>query len=191
MSWAGEHNAVDGLRDAWTRWTSLVELFARRRRARLQVNPKTYEAAHTEVVETCRVLASMVEGEEQEYFQNLEKLAGPWVSPQSFRIPEREILSDLLRQCRKVQRELGGRYLVLPDLRAPGRLLLTLTGFAAFTLVFWTAGNAWSPIFQHGRSWKEAVEVCRQRTQYVHHILVPGIAVVTVSSLLVWRSAKV
>jgi hypothetical protein len=191
MSWAGEHNALEDLRDMWTRWTSFVELFARRRRTRLRVDAQAYGTAHTEVVEACRTLASMVEGEEQAYFQGLEKLAGPWVSPQSFRLPEREILSDLLRQCRKVQRELGGRHLVLPDLRTPLRLLLSLTAFAAFMLCFWTAGSAWSPILQQGRSWKEAYHMCVDRTRYVHHILIPGMIVVSVSSVMVWKSAKV
>jgi hypothetical protein len=190
MSWTGESNAVDHLLDQWTRWTTLVELFVKRRRARLRVKPEVYEAAHTEVVESCHLLASMVEDEEKQFFHDLERLASPWTSIKSFRVPEREILVDLLRQCRKVERQLGRRHLTLPNLRGPTRLILMATAMAAFMLVFWTAGQAWAPFLQSGRTWKEAYIMCVARTRYVHHILFPGMVVVTVSSFLVWRTQK-
>lgn len=191
MSWVGESNAIEELRDHWVHWTSLVELFVRRRRARHKVSAEAYEQAHAQVVQSCRWMVSMVDDDEKTYFRGLEELAAPWVSPSSFRMHDREILGNLLHRCRRVERELGARRLVLPDLHKPTRLVLSLMAFLAFMFVFWTAGAAWSPILQRGRTWSDAVAICVHRTRYVHHILIPGILVVTASSYVVARSARV
>jgi hypothetical protein len=178
MNWRGESNAIAELKSYWHQWTTIVELFARRRRGRKRVDFEDYTALHNELIQTCQALENMVDADEKPYFRSLEQLALPWVAPSSFRIAEREILSDLLTQCRRIERELGCR------------LFLTAAACVAFLLVFWTVGTAWAPMLQRGRTWSDAVKLCIERTRYVHHILIPGILVVSASSYIVSKTAR-
>ena len=114
----GGSNAVGELRTLWRRWTRIVGLFARRQRARRFVDPQKYDALHKDLVDACSSLAGMVDETDRMYLQGLEQLVLPWVSTQSFRQADRDILADLFNRCRQVDRDLGGRLLSMPDWRS-------------------------------------------------------------------------
>lgn len=190
MSWTGESNAITELRAHWHEWTRIVGLFARRRRARRSVDARGYAELQAELVGACRSLEEMADAEDKPYFRSLEQLAGPWVSIQSFRATDREILEGLFRRCLIVERELGGRTWSLPDLRRPVRVFFSLTATAAAIFLLWTAGQAWSPILEQGRSWSDAVRICMERTAYVHNLLIPALIVVCTSSYMISRTAR-
>ncbi|HEV3163040.1 MAG TPA: hypothetical protein VGZ22_03285 [Isosphaeraceae bacterium] len=190
MARQGESDPGAELKELWEEWTSVVELFARRRRARRNVDPREYEALHKALGESLHSLVETADQEEKAYFQNLEHLALPWVSPQSFRTTDRGILEDVLRRCRQVEQELGGRSWVLPDLRRPTRLFFSLTACAAAMFFLWTALRAWAPILDQGRTWSEAFRLCMQRTSYVHNLLLPAVIVVFTSSFVISRTAR-
>src|SRR5579864_7654788 len=182
-------SAVAELRRYWEQWTSIVELFARQRRTRKHVDPEVYEAVYNDVLHACRSIASMLDGEEQVYFQDLEQLALPWVSTKSFEHTDRDILSDLLTRCRRAERELGGRARAFLDFHEAVRFLLSVTVAAGLIFLFWTTARAWMPILDHNQNWTEAVRISIDRTRYVHHLIIPGVLVVTVSSFMVSRTA--
>src|SRR5438445_10831496 len=156
MSRRGGSNALDDLKGSWSRWTGIVELFARRRRARRSVDPQAYAALHNELIEACRSIGSMVDEQDRAYFSNLEHLVLPWVTTKSFVAADREILGDLLSHCKQVDRELSGRTWSLPDWRRPARLLSKLTIAAGILFLFWTAGQALVPIVDQGRTLSES-----------------------------------
>src|SRR5689334_13884777 len=106
MSWVGESNAISELRALWHQWTRIVGLFAKRRRARRGVDSRTYAAIHAELTEACRSLADLADQEDKAYFLGLEQFAAPWVSIQSLRATDREILEGLFRRCLEIEREL-------------------------------------------------------------------------------------
>src|SRR5260370_40612802 len=109
MRLRGGSNAIGDLCNHWQRWTRIVELFAKRKRGYRRFDPAWYTDVHDELLETCRSLAEMVDAEERVYFQDLEHLVVPWVSPKSFEVADRQILDDLLHHCHEIERELGGR----------------------------------------------------------------------------------
>src|SRR5689334_19290662 len=106
MARRGELNAISELRTYWRRWLRIVELFAHRRRARKWIDPRSYELLHFNLVEACHSLAEMADADERAYFSNLEHLALPWVTLQSFQSSDRELLEDLLTRCLQAENEL-------------------------------------------------------------------------------------
>jgi hypothetical protein len=175
-------NAVDELRQHWQQWAHVVELFAKRRRARRRVDEHAYTEIHQELLGACRSISEMVEAEERAYFEKLEHLALPWVSPKSFLLADRQLLGDLLIQCRQIERDLGGRAWRLPDAGAPMRLVFMATALLAGLMLLDSAGHAWLPIFKEGRSWSQAIQMLLEHTRYVHYLLTPALIVVIVSS---------
>jgi hypothetical protein len=96
------------LREKWSRWTGIVALFARRRLARRRVDPGAYAALRNDLIAACRSLAESDE-ERRPYYNSLEDLIRPWLSPRVLARADGEILSTLLQRCRAAQRELSGR----------------------------------------------------------------------------------
>jgi hypothetical protein len=190
MRQRGGSNAIAELRWYWRRWTNVVELFARSRRARKKVDPQNYEAIHADLIEACRAISSLVDDEDRAYFEKLEHIALPWVSTRSFEHTNREVLSELYTRCRQVERELGGRRLTSPTLHHPLRVVLTAAATAGVVLLIWNAGAASLPIFDHHQSWWETLVMCIDQTRYVRHLIIPGVIVVTVSSFVISRTAR-
>jgi hypothetical protein len=92
----------------WSRWTALVELFARRDRRRHSVDPAVYYILHHDLVTACQALAATGDGVARTYYENLETLARPWFTCRVLEQADREILLDLLLRCQAIQHELVG-----------------------------------------------------------------------------------
>jgi hypothetical protein len=98
------------VRDHWSRWTAIVELFARRRRSRRRLDPGAYTTLRNELIAACRSLAETErDGELRSYYTALEDTVRPWLSLRVLARTDREILFTLLSRCREVERELTGR----------------------------------------------------------------------------------
>src|SRR4051812_4508289 len=109
MSDRSRASGSEALRDCWRRWTVIVDLFARGRPARRRVDPAVYNTLHRELLTTCRSLADSAGEESRAYYERLEELARPWLSPKTLAHADREILDGLLARCRAVEAELGGQ----------------------------------------------------------------------------------
>src|SRR5262245_14730724 len=107
MTTAVKRTGVDDLRRCWRRWTAVVELFARRRGARRRIDRREYESLHAELLATCRALATDGEETERRFYEDLEMLAQPWLSPYILEQADREILFDLFHRCFEIGRQLG------------------------------------------------------------------------------------
>ncbi len=94
------------LREAWRRWTRVVEAFAKGS-ARAGVSTEAYKLLHTQLLEVCRAQAEAAEGPQRAAFQRLEAIAEPWLTPQSLGAADRQTLVSLLERCRQVEREMG------------------------------------------------------------------------------------
>jgi hypothetical protein len=188
MGWRGASGAVDELKAHWRSWTSIVSLFARRKRGRRRVEHEAYVELHAALINCCHSLANMFDGEEKAYFQGLEQIARPWVDPQSFRAADREILDDLLKVCRKAERELGNWRWSLPNLPL-GRATVVAATLATLYVALWVTDLAWASFFRMGTSWTESLWIYIGRTGYYQYLFIPAVVVVAVSSYVVSRSA--
>jgi hypothetical protein len=97
------------LRRCWGRWTRVVDLFARRKRARKQVDEQEYVKLHHELVQKCRLMADSVNDEDSSFYRYLEELAEPWLHLSVLERAERDILFDLLVRSRQAKDRLRGR----------------------------------------------------------------------------------
>src|SRR4051794_31796911 len=96
MRRGGETPEYAALRDRWRRWTEVVELFARRRRARHRVDPRSYRALHAGVIESCRSASATADGPRRALCRDLENLAQPWLTTGALARADRDLLLDLL-----------------------------------------------------------------------------------------------
>src|SRR4051794_38600307 len=83
----GRPRAPATLRKRWARWAAIVELFARRSRARRHVDPAAYQVLHRELIDACRALAESADEDGRAYYRGLEWIVAPWLSPGRWRRP--------------------------------------------------------------------------------------------------------
>jgi hypothetical protein len=72
------------------------------------------------LVETCRVRAATNQGPNREFYQRLEDLVLPWLTPMVMERSDRDILFSLLCRSREVERALKDRSGSFP--RQSGRI---------------------------------------------------------------------
>lgn len=190
MSQHSGSNAVAELRSLWRRWTRIVGLFARRQRARRYVDAEMYGTLHRDLLDSCASLSAMVDEDERVFVESLEQLVLPWVSTQSFRQTDRDILSDLFNRCRAVERELSGRLWSMPDWRRPLRPLLFVLSGAVIVAALWTVAAPYFPGVSLHPVLPDAVSSFIDRYRYGNIFLVPGVIIVAVSSYMVSRTAR-
>ncbi len=109
MSGPGKATERADLRDLWSRWTAVIDQFARRRRGRHRLRGQEYQALHGELLRLCRSLAEGADEQARDLYSRLELVAQPWLTLWALQQADREILLDLLLHCRQAERELGSR----------------------------------------------------------------------------------
>jgi hypothetical protein len=138
MKWEHPREHQDLLKDSWSRWTQIVELFALRRSGRRRVDPQAYSDLRSRLMATCRALAeSATDAERRAYYTALEETVRPWLNPNVIGRTDHEILSALLSRCHEVEQELTGRRRTV--WRGPSRslpVLFTFAGAVVFGLVW-------------------------------------------------------
>lgn len=96
-------------------WIEIIEHFVLQRSRRF-VNQRNYDRLYRMLVQTCRTRASTTEGATRQFYQRLEDLVVPWMTPRAMEAADREILYSLLSYCREAERALRDRSKTLPDL---------------------------------------------------------------------------
>jgi hypothetical protein len=143
------------LRQSWRRWTAVVELFARRSRARFGVDPKEYEALHTGLMASCRGLAGVEAEAGKSFYGGLERLARPWLNAGALEQADREIVLDLYLRCREAGRRLGCWTWAHALRRRAGALIALAMAAAAAALLAVFGGPLWPPLMRWlGDSWR-------------------------------------
>jgi hypothetical protein len=180
------------LRRCWRRWVAILELFARRRRRRHRVDVRAYVAMHGELLAACRSLADSAGGTTRAFYQGLEDLARPWLTPRVLAKADREILFDLLTRCRRVEGELCGRSRARAAavVRRSLSLLAALAALATAILLAWTAARRWSPVLAPVRGWLDLAWFSLKRSGEIEQLFVISLVVVAVSARVVSRAAR-
>jgi hypothetical protein len=180
----------DEFRRYWRRWTSIVELFARRRRARRRIGFEEYESLHAELLAACRALASAGPEKEQPLYRVAEQLAQPWLSPQTLELAEPEILFDLFLRSREAGRRLGCWTWVHALQRWSGMLVglgATLLGLVLLA----STSRLWSPVLDWLNDLRRALWLVLKRAGQGPWWFTVGVGVVGVVVLyLVSRRAR-
>ncbi len=133
-------NELATLRQCWPQWTRLVELYASNSRLRLHVDHGEYRRIHRRLLQCCRTLAKTEDPAQASFYESLEDLAKPWMSPRILNRTEPRFLADQLRFCHRIEKQLTGR------IRSPRRglrMLLTVVGvFATAVAVLFAASRS-------------------------------------------------
>lgn len=180
----------DSLTQAWTRWTDVVDLFALRRPGRKRIDPRWYAALHRELLASCRASAAeAVDQGKRDFFNRLESIVEPWLTPRVLARTDREILADLLSRCREVERELTGRrswegfgeralWFVLP------------TAAAVVGLLLWWARGRPAHALWGVQDWLDVVWLTVRRSSDLQRTFVAGLVIIVVSIIAVSRTAR-
>jgi hypothetical protein len=129
----------------WRRWIRFIETAAARgRSSHRHIDRREYEAVHRRLTTVSRERAGSNDEDTKRVYREIEATVQPWMSPQALEQADREILSDLLERCRRIEHELTGRG------RAPRRdarwaLLLIAASSTAF-VVLWSVRLDWSKL---------------------------------------------
>jgi serine/threonine protein kinase len=96
-------------------WIEIIEHFVLQR-SRRSVNHRNYDRLYRMLVQTCQMRAGTTEGATRLFYQRLEDLVVPWMTPRAMECADREILGSLLCYCREAEQALRDRTKPLPDL---------------------------------------------------------------------------
>jgi hypothetical protein len=174
----------------WSRWTTIVELFARRRPARNRVDPRSFVALRGELIAACRALAASGDDSKRALAESLEGLVQPFLTLRVLEKTDRVVLFDLLVRCRDAERVVRGR----PSTGAAGRrvaplFLTTLFGLAAFLLLGATWGR-WIPLWHRMQAWSDAAWISIKRSNDLQWVVLFGVVVVLASIAVISRPAR-
>lgn len=165
------------LRRHWHLWTEVVGMFAQGRQARRRIDPRAYESLHRELIADCRAAAENAGADRRPYYDGLESMVRPWLTVWVLGQADREILSNLYRQCDTIDRELhGGRRGVLGH---PGlhRLAAALAVVILGTLTAAALSLYWEPI----QNWVEdvcrAIRIAIKQSTIAQQLIAAGIGV--------------
>src|SRR5262249_54841075 len=98
----------------WRQWTAIVEHFALDRSHR-KVNRIAYSNLYNNLLAACRARAAKARGPRQEFYQRLEGLVLPWMTPKVLKSTDQEILLSVLSYCRRFEQELLDPTELLPE----------------------------------------------------------------------------
>ena len=178
---------LDTLKQNWRRWTAIVDMFARRKRARLHVDAANYSALHQQVVEACRSLGERAEAPRRDFYLNLEQLAGPWLNLRTLEHGEKEILFDLLERCRQAAKEFGGRSRAAAIRGAlPGVLLFAAV--AGLVLLAALATGWWTPVLAKIREWFGEVWFAVRHASLLQRAVAAGVIVTLAAGYFLWHT---
>jgi hypothetical protein len=180
----------DALRECWTRWTGIVELFARRRTARKRVDLNEYASLHRNVIRLCRVQAGSANEVDITFYRYLEDLVQPWLDPQILARAERDILFDLLIRCQHVEAQLGGRAW-LRTIRSWGSpALLGTLCFAIIVLCMGQFPVLLSTVKHYAVDWSDDLYLRVVHSSDLERLFVVGLVLIAVSIYTVSRTAR-
>ena len=172
----------------WRLWTGMVELLARSRSPR-RVDPRDYETAHRELLQTCRALAETADETRRPFYRDLQELVRPWLTSLVLQQTDREILADLLDRCQQVSRQMGGGGWGDVARRGAGWGLVALAAVLGFWL--WQADWLRGLIADHAQGLWRQLRWAFHQSADGERWLIGGLAAAVLAMLLVWRSARI
>jgi hypothetical protein len=101
-------NDLGTLQKCWQQWTSVVEIYASGSRRRGFVNDADYCELHTRLLQVCRSLAEQANPDQRSFYESLQELAKPWLTPRILGRTSDRFLADLLASCLRAEKQLTG-----------------------------------------------------------------------------------
>jgi hypothetical protein len=190
MKRRSEPPEVAALRARWCRWVEVVELFARRRPGRRQVDSREYVILYKELIRDCHGLGDSASEVEKSFYRYLEELVRPWLAPGMLARSDRDILLDLLARCRQAERRLGVRSWtrVVSDW-APRAIMLSLLAAAGITF-FMTGAGGWLWALSRLRGWSDDLWFAAKYSSDVERLCFVGVVLIVVSMFTVSRAPR-
>jgi hypothetical protein len=180
---------LKSLRTSWSRWTKIVELFARRRPARNHITRESYAALHMELIGKCRSLAES-RGSGDPLYAELAEIVEPWISPQVLGRTDHDLLIFLLYRCRDLQRQLGIRTWIWSVSSLSFRVIVASLVVAALLLWSGTTEALFSTIVDWLRDWSTVAWVTIKWSTDLQRIFFLGVVLLIVSLIAVVRTAR-
>jgi hypothetical protein len=156
------------------------------------VDPHEYAKLHKELIESCRSLVATSNEVEGPFYQYLEDLARPWLSPRVLTQADREILFDLWIRCRQAERDLEGRKSSWPTPRR-AEVVWLLAGSLAVALVWLGVAHlhdAELTVLWRLRAWSDSVWFAVKRSGDVEKLLWASVIMVVASIVIIVRTAR-
>jgi hypothetical protein len=178
------------LQKCWGRWTKVVELFARRRRARKRVDAKDYVTLHHELIQKCRLMAESANDMEAPFYRSLEELVRPWLNLAILERAERDILFDLVTRCRQVHERLRGRTRIGTFPIWIALLPVILMFFSIMLLWMRDIPLLYGLSLDHIRGWSDVLWFNVIHASNEQRLLFVGCALVGISIFFVTRNAR-
>src|SRR5262245_59881533 len=98
------------LQQRWQQWTCVIESVTQ---GRAHIDFETYHKLHEGLLQECWLQAGAAEAEKKSFYQGLERLAKPWLSPETLARADQEILREVLARCHQAEQKLGCRKRIL------------------------------------------------------------------------------
>ena len=97
------------LQERWQQWTNAIQSSVGHRDRLYRMDHQEYRKIHQTLLAACRAQVQQAEGKQKFFFQYLQDMASPWMSPETLASTDKDILQQLLARCRQAERELGCR----------------------------------------------------------------------------------
>jgi serine/threonine-protein kinase len=101
-------------REKFRQWTAIIEFSSRRRGSLRRLNREAFAVLHRDLVATCQAQAGVGRDRRRAFFERLEGLLRPWMSPEALAHADLEIHAQLARMFQQAERELD-KWLVSDD----------------------------------------------------------------------------
>jgi hypothetical protein len=185
---------ASSLATRWREWTEVVRQIAVKRAELVDVDGERYHQLYADLLAAIRARRSEAAPAERESLRELEELLVPWVSLESLRWADNEIVHKLLGRCRSAQASLVGRgssrTLRLPSRRL-GPLLIGVGALGLAVVVFgglWPGDTGLGSVVPAVRGWLDSLVLSIRRLTFEEHLMLGAALVSVVAIFAVWRS---
>ncbi|MEX2287859.1 MAG: hypothetical protein WD648_12270 [Planctomycetaceae bacterium] len=109
MSHSVRPTQLADLKELWRQWTAIVDRLAHRRRGGARISRGGYRALHATLLEACDAPMAASDAMSADVPKRLGEIAQPWVTLESLKDSNQQILKSLLDRCLDAERNLLGR----------------------------------------------------------------------------------
>jgi hypothetical protein len=196
----------------WRRWTKVVELFGRRRRARRRIGSVEFQVLRGNLLAVCRALAECKAEDKRittnpqnkngewlsrlnteitdEAIHGLEELVRPWLTPQALERTNSEVLFDLWSKSHGYKEKLCPP--TLTETLRPWAIAAALGGALGliFAVVVWIAKSGLPAFIDRVNDLGRTVRLASRNVSPAQWLAIAIVLMTVMAFVVVWRSAR-